>query len=32
LAVVGPRAFGYEVDYAPLPGRYGGDRLAEQLG
>jgi DUF917 family protein len=32
LAVVGPRAFGYEVDYAPLPGRYGGDRMAEQLG
>ena len=24
LAVVGPRAFGYDVEYAPLPGRYGG--------
>jgi DUF917 family protein len=30
LAVVGPRAFGYEVDYTPLPGRYGGDRLADE--
>lgn len=24
LAVMGPRAFGYEMDYDPLPGRYGG--------
>jgi uncharacterized protein len=24
LAVVGPQAFGYEVAYRPLPGRYGG--------
>lgn len=24
LAVVGPRAFGYELPYTPLPGRYGG--------
>jgi DUF917 family protein len=24
LAVVGPRAFGYDALYAPLPGRYGG--------
>jgi uncharacterized protein len=23
LAVVGPRAFGYDVEYAPLPGAYG---------
>lgn len=23
LAVVGPRAFGYDEEYAPLPGRYG---------
>ena len=23
LAVVGPRAFGYDVEYVPLPGRYG---------
>ncbi len=23
LAVIGPRAFGYDVAYAPLPGEYG---------
>lgn len=23
LAVIGPRAFGYDVEYAPLPGEYG---------
>ena len=29
LAVVGPTAFGYpDVEYRPLPGVYGGDRLA----
>ncbi len=29
LAVVGPGAFGYpDVEYRPLPGVYGGDRLA----
>lgn len=33
LAVVGPVAFGYrEVDYRPLPGTYGGDRLARERG
>ena len=26
LAVVGPRAFGYDVEYRPLPGVYGGGR------
>ena len=26
LAVVGPRAFGYDVEYRPLPGVYGGSR------
>ena len=31
LAVVGPGAFGYsDVEYRPLPGVYGGDRLAGQ--
>jgi DUF917 family protein len=32
LAVVGPRAFGYNLDYTPLAGRYGGDRLAPESG
>lgn len=27
LAVVGPRAFGYDVDFVALPGLYGGDVL-----
>jgi DUF917 family protein len=26
LAVIGPGAFGYDLPYTPLPGRYGGDR------
>ena len=31
LAVVGPGAFGYrDVEYRPLPGLYGGDRLARR--
>ncbi|MDW8058888.1 MAG: DUF917 domain-containing protein [Thermomicrobium sp.] len=31
LAVVGPAAFGYpDVEYRPLPGIYGGDRIAAQ--
>jgi DUF917 family protein len=31
LAVVGPAAFGYDdVPYRPLPGMYGGDRIAAQ--
>ncbi len=33
LAVVGPAAFGYvDVEYQPLPGIYGGDRLAAERG
>lgn len=28
LAVVGPRAFGYDIDFLPLPGLYGGDAIA----
>ena len=27
LAVVGPRAFGYDDEYAPLPGAYGQGRV-----
>ena len=31
LAVVGPRAFGYDVDFQPLPGGCIGERLSEVL-
>ncbi len=31
LAVIGPRAFGYDIEFLALPGLYGGDAIASSL-